>query len=162
MTHDTIPFRWTPERIARMRELLDKGFAFGLIAKELGCSRNSAIGKAHRLGVRTGRYPPITAPKRPPTRQEPSEPPLTGIFSLRPISPRRLVKPPPAAPAGVPAGILDVTGCRYAVGEDAKVAGRHLFCNAATGPDTSWCKHHAAIVTTPAWGKFALKRMGAP
>ena len=162
MNHDTIPYRWTPERIDRMRELLDKGVSFGLIAKELGCTRNSAIGKAHRLGIRTGRYPPVTAPKRPPTRQKPSQPPLSGIFSLRAISPRRLVKPPPVAPLGIPVGILDVTGCRYAVGEDAKTPGRFKFCNAATAPETSWCDFHADLVTQPAWGRFALKRMGAP
>lgn len=37
--------------------------------------------------------------------------------------------------------------CRYAVGEDANLTGRHLFCAAATLPDRPYCDHHHRIVT---------------
>jgi hypothetical protein len=37
--------------------------------------------------------------------------------------------------------------CRYAIGEDANVTGRHLFCAAATLPDRPYCEHHHRIVT---------------
>jgi hypothetical protein len=155
-------FPWTAAALARLCELHATGLSFELISRDLGCTRNAAIGKFHRLGVKSGIRPP---PKPKPVgekrlRGKPSTPPLNGILSLRGMSPRRLIKPAPSAPVGVPAGILDVTGCKYAVAEDAKTPGGFKFCNSPTADDRPWCEHHHAIVTQPAWGKFAMKRLG--
>lgn len=48
-TKQTTP--WTDERIALLRKLVGEGLSSALIGRELGCSRNSIIGKAHRLGL---------------------------------------------------------------------------------------------------------------
>lgn len=52
-TKQTTP--WTDERIALLRKLVDDGLSCRLIGLELGCSRNSIIGKAHRLGLSLSR-----------------------------------------------------------------------------------------------------------
>jgi len=49
---------------------------------------------------------------------------------------------------GVPLMELGRGQCRYSVGEDATVAGRHLFCAATTLPDRPYCQHHHGLVTT--------------
>lgn len=162
MAYDTQAFRWTPERIGRMRELLGTGHSFGLIATELGCTRNSVIGKAHRLGIKTVRYPTLKCQAKRPAYRKPSNPSLSGIFTLRAIGAKYVPKPPPMTPAGKPCGILDVTGCKYAIGEDAKTPGKFLFCNASRSEDSPWCEHHRAICTQPAFGRYAMTRMAAP
>ena len=50
-------------------------------------------------------------------------------------------------PAGVLLMNLGRGQCRYAIGEDANLTGRHLFCAAATLPDRPYCDHHHRIVT---------------
>lgn len=53
-----------------------------------------------------------------------------------------------AAPRpGQVCGILQVNGCRWPVGVDEKVIGRHLFCNAERGDDR-YCATHAALHAT--------------
>lgn len=44
-------FDWTERDIERLRKMLERGFSFRRIGVEIGCGRNSAIGKAHRLGL---------------------------------------------------------------------------------------------------------------
>jgi len=51
------------------------------------------------------------------------------------------------APRGVLLMNLGRGQCRYAIGEDANLTGRHLFCAAATPPDRPYCEHHHRIVT---------------
>jgi GcrA cell cycle regulator len=45
--------KWTDERMARLRELYEKGWSFSVIAHDLGdgLTRNAVIGKAHRFGL---------------------------------------------------------------------------------------------------------------
>lgn len=45
---------WTPERIETLRRLFEDGYSSGLIARELGCSRDTVIGKGTRLGLYGG------------------------------------------------------------------------------------------------------------
>jgi GcrA cell cycle regulator len=40
---------WSQERIGRLETLYRKGWSFGLIAADIGKSRNAVIGKAHRM-----------------------------------------------------------------------------------------------------------------
>lgn len=42
-------FDWTPGAVARLREAWAAGMSGGQIAAELGCTRNSILGKVHRL-----------------------------------------------------------------------------------------------------------------
>lgn len=41
---------WTEDRLAILREGFERGESFSLLAKRLGCTRNAALAKAHRMG----------------------------------------------------------------------------------------------------------------
>jgi GcrA cell cycle regulator len=154
----TGPF-WTDERVETMRDLLAKGWPCGKVAAHLGCSRNAVIGKAHRIeasegikltrrtGTKTGPHKRVLAPgaayRKP--RAEPRRTPRSSDDNRGAL----LIPAKPAKPAyvpGTPVGILDVTGCKWAVSESPDVIGRHLFCNApkAEGHDR-YCPHHAEM-----------------
>ena len=43
---------WTEERVEALRRLgVTQGLSYNQIARNLGCSRNTVIGKFHRLGL---------------------------------------------------------------------------------------------------------------
>ena len=42
---------WTPERIARLRELIEGGVTYQAAGIDLGITKNAAIGKARRMGI---------------------------------------------------------------------------------------------------------------
>ena len=54
---------WTPERLAKLKELWKSGLSISKIGLELGVSRNAVAGKAHRLGL-SKRQPPINNPNK--------------------------------------------------------------------------------------------------
>lgn len=64
---------WTPERIAQLKELWDKGESTAEIGRRLGISKNAVVGKAHRLSL-SARPSPIR-------RQAPRK--VTGIKGPR-------------------------------------------------------------------------------
>ena len=49
------PVTWTDEQKATVKEMLERGCSFRSIGDQLGRSKNSVIGVAHRMGLRTGR-----------------------------------------------------------------------------------------------------------
>lgn len=122
------PF-WTDERIAELHRLAAEGLSAAEIGRKLGCSKNAVIGKLHRVKVRTGITPErnSAAPKRKYIRR----PKLEGVAAL---------PPPPSRPCG----ILEVTGCKWAIGSDNSVAGGHLFCNSEKH-DERYCTFHAQL-----------------
>lgn len=124
------PF-WTDEKIAEMHRLVGQGFSASQIGRKLGCSRNAVIGKLHRVKVRAGIKP---------MRKHPESPYKSGSpkrkYTRRPKL--EIVAP---APASASCGILDVTGCKWAIGFDDSVIGRYVFCNAETH-DESYCPFH--------------------
>jgi len=159
------PF-WTAERIEAMTKWLEEGLSCSEVARRLGCTRNAVIGKVHRIeherGIRLTRERPNTArtgiaASRPPGFKRPyvrriGKPSLAGIsrgladLDPAPLFPASVLPslpgPTPPPPPGNHVGILDVTGCRWAVGEDDGVIGRHLFCNAPAADGCSYCAAH--------------------
>lgn len=56
---------WTVDKVEQLRRLVAEGVPYGQIGNKLGCNRNAAIGKAHRLGLTEYRgNKPMTKPKR--------------------------------------------------------------------------------------------------
>ena len=58
---------WTDERIEALKSALSEGQTYAKIAAALDCSRNTVIGKAHRLGLQHGALrtkPPAEKKKR--------------------------------------------------------------------------------------------------
>lgn len=60
----TPDFDWTPAAVERLRELWASGMSTAAIAREMKTSKNSIVGKAHRLQL-----PSRPSPIKPPTEQ---------------------------------------------------------------------------------------------
>ncbi len=92
------------------------------------------------------------APRAPALPSKSAAAPLAAPMAFRHSSP--MPKPvvgrgiPRVAP-GTPCGILQLSGCRFAVGESEMVVGKHLFCNATVEEGHSYCEHHAVVVVNP-------------
>lgn len=64
------PFAWTELRVAILRERWpDTSWSAARIGEELGCTRNTVLGKAHRLNLGKRRVAPKAAPHVPPKRR---------------------------------------------------------------------------------------------
>lgn len=154
---------WTPETIDLLRQLWDGegksatecAVAINQRFGRAAVSRNAVIGKVHRLRL-TRRPNPISTTldgaKRirvqGGSRPAPSLPQMPSPVRR---SRRRAPPKPPAPPPvllepprnGTLPTIVDVTGCKWSVDEDAN--GRHLFCNhPRSDTHASYCPFHAA------------------
>ena len=138
---------WSEESINRLRELRDTGLTFEKIGKILGRTKNSVVGKAHRIGIfSTLETKKKHAMLRGQERLREHERKVSADIA------RRAAQEPPDAPMGLEH--LGPSQCRYAVGGDKTVAGFHLFCarpiNDETRPaarnKSQYCKRHEEIV----------------
>jgi len=152
---------WTDEETNRLFELVKAGMTFSAIAREFpGRNRKACLGRYHRVLIKRGHIPNFrkrvlddetpelmrnTAPKRAYRAKipAPAVPKANVGFLLPAILPK-----PRKGPA---IGILDVTGCRWALAEDASLAGGHAFCNAPQKDGRPYCAEHCekARSTTP-------------
>jgi hypothetical protein len=137
---------WTMERIDHLFSMARDGKSFGQIAAHIGCSRNAAIGKYQRVRVARGEYMPKQRPRNQVTLANGETP------RRKPQLAARCDMPKPLAfvwkPSGPGVGIVEVTGCRYATGDDASVYGGFVFCNDPVDGKSLYCAHHAAIAYT--------------
>lgn len=141
---------WTEERVAELKRLCIEGKSFSQIAKTLGgISRNSAIGKAHRLGI-VGPGAAIrqqaSAPKaRTPTPKRPK--PKTSR-PIKDVATPGIIRPPvffaddPASANGVSLIDLTVQMCRWPIGDPGR-PGFH-FCAEGRATAGPYCARHAA------------------
>lgn len=155
---------WTVERIAKLRRLYDENFSFSEIAAALGggISRNSAIGKAHRLGIaghKVGRKPAmgpnaIRAPKRPATQGISAAVQKINMAKAAPpkVAPAPKIKPEPFVVATVDIvplnlGLMDLTEttCRWPIGDEPATM---TFCG-HDAPGGPYCPGHSAIAYQP-------------
>ena len=131
-----------------------------------GISRNACIGRWHRLKAQDRA---LALPLRKVSRilETVEDPNRISPQLLRNTTPKRRCEPrrpmPKPAQVGVgflmPAadeaprapgiGILDVTGCRWPIGEDPAVYGRHTFCNHETDGSAYCAEHHARYRQKP-------------
>jgi len=134
---------WTEERTAHLKRLLDEkrlrpDLSFSDIGRALGCSRNSALSKAHRMGwtdnvskrVRSHRQA-LRAVRR--VVASPVPPPEPYVEPIEPaLVPEKQRK-----------ALTDLSDrdCRWPVG-DPRHADFH-FCGARREPGISYCKAHA-------------------
>lgn len=129
------PRFWTDEKVAKMREMAEQGMSASEIGRVLRCSRNAVIGKMDRVKIRAGIKPERIKALRPrlpklrlPVRRAPKLVVVKSAVNM---------------PAGNGVGIFELTGCKWAIGYDEKVIGRHLFCNSELH-DHRYCQQHAA------------------
>ena len=55
---------WTEQDDARLRELLEQGLSYWEVGEAMGRSKNSCIGRGHRLGLMTRTDPAVIDAKR--------------------------------------------------------------------------------------------------
>ncbi len=96
-------FEWTPRATGLLRQLWDQGYSTRIIGEHLGCSKNSVVGKAHRMNL-SGRASSIVhGPRKvPKTKQRPiALPALPALPSRAPLPPV-LLAPFPSRPVMLP------------------------------------------------------------
>jgi len=71
-------FDWTEERIELLRQRWAEGVPTAAIGRELGVSKNAAVGKARRVGCEA-RPSPIRAPAGSPQARRPKRAPLVTL-----------------------------------------------------------------------------------
>lgn len=121
---------WTAERLATLRTMHVEGASYEEIAEATGFCVGSCRTKASRIGLASRgnihyRQPRSTNKPR----------------GFRP----RLVEGLAAPSTDHAVGILDVTGCKWAVTPDNCDKGGHLFCNHQVDENSPYCAYHAEL-----------------
>jgi GcrA cell cycle regulator len=140
--------KWPEEREDLLRKLFAEGMSFGMIAKELGLSRNAVIGKAHRMGLKGRKVSAYCLPQPPRERivgcgtkghravERIALPPLPEFTELViPFSQRKTLNE------------LEPIHCRWPVGDPSKPD--FFFCGADKHGSFPYCSFHCARAFEP-------------
>ncbi len=160
---------WTDERVEILKRLWKDGLSASQIASQLGgVTRNSVIGKVHRLNL-TGRAKPASVRPRP-RKTRPSAPPVPQRHtpvgnSLKPVlAPsnlqiqtlpvlERVPKPVPIEDLVVPISLnvsllaLNEEMCKWPIG-DPGARGFH-FCGHRQYRNLPYCEYHSRLAYQP-------------
>jgi GcrA cell cycle regulator len=136
---------WTIERIDQLKSLHAKGYSNSVIGGMMGCSRNAAIGKLHRLGLTWPNHQKrIKEPPRPPVERKPIHRIRQMGGGLRVISTLTGDLFEPRCVELVPRNLtlmeLEPNDCRYIAGNDL------LYCAHPQLPGSSYCPNHHRLV----------------
>jgi len=174
---------WTQKEIDQIFRMVSEGFSMSQIAATLeGRTRNAVIGKYMRVRMsRLGYTPTPRGPNGKQLSELIDEPVRISPQLLRNTTPKRACEPrrpmPKVAKAGVgvifkaplveppkdgAVGILDVKGCKWAVGENPKIYGGHVFCNHETDGKSPYCAYHHKQGKAQPIAKGAVKRFKVP
>jgi GcrA cell cycle regulator len=144
---------WTEERIEMLKKLLFDGLSLKQIGRELGITRNSVVGKAHRLGLSKGGVPASIAatpvprgPRRIKRRPQNITPVLAHINRADPGLPPTLSTPTPEdIPMGERKTLMKLLNndCRWPIGDPRDPD--FGFCGAPKCAGSSYCAGHARI-----------------
>lgn len=183
-SHSTI--KWTPERDEALKRLVTAGKTSSQIAALSGISRNSVIGRIHRLKLELARGKTKTNPKK--TAQPKAETPrraprrklIAGIEQIKLSQKPKAARPAKAAEAKVPVvipafldrdsyflpladtppvSLMDMhdQACRWPVNG---LYGREPIYCGRHAPDGPYCRVHHRIAFQPA-SSLKEKRHGA-
>ena len=150
-------FQWTEDRILEAIRLQREGWTTYQIARHFQVSRNAVCGKLFREKARRVLTTPVSRVTHPKPKKRkkamPTLPSASGLLRSLPV------------PVFVPderqlASIVDVTGCRWPVREDASFVGGHAFCNAATD-GKPYCEHHRKEAVAHYSAKLIRKTLGS-
>lgn len=154
-----MPTEWTVERVEEMRLLYARGDSASVIAAALGggATRNSVIGKIHRLrlparGRRTADPVEVERKRQAAQIRHVNNQRIRRAAERGDKAPVLLavVPPPPPFEGSLNLAIGDlrerrpdtVNQCRYPEGDAAPF----FYCGNETAPGSSWCGHHHPIV----------------
>ena len=135
---------WTDERIERLKEMWAGGSSASAIADELGIeSRNSVIGKVHRLGLPGRRKSSVSKTPRAkinrtrPFRMPPIRPAKTPVLTTRE---KEFILGKPCTT------IFELTDstCRWPIDNPGRIPA-FLFCGEEPVEKLPYCKCHARM-----------------
>lgn len=151
MTANAYTNPWPDEKVEMLKRLVAEGMSYSAIGRAIGVSRNAAIGKAHRIGIRTveasapGRKAAKPAPARRLSRKEAAE--VRGMEArIASKTEARPPKEPPPAPDQIAANPIPWTQrkvgfCAAPVGGEGADT---LYCGNKCEPDKTYCPGHSA------------------
>jgi GcrA cell cycle regulator len=154
---------WTDDRVELLKKLWADGLSASQIAAELGgISRNSVIGKVHRLGLAgRAKSPAAAMPRQRKPRSQGAmmriaRPAIRGNTVLAPMHAFEAeLEPEPQAsenivPIGQRCSILELgeSKCRWPIGDPS--APDFFFCGGKTIEGLPYCGYHSRIAYQPA------------
>jgi GcrA cell cycle regulator len=171
MQRSSSDFVWNDGTIQRLRSLWAEGHSTAEIGRRLGVSKNTVVGKAHRLDLpsrpspigRTGASVPRATPRPPMPRLADIVPMTTSVALPAGQEPQPSRCPKPAASAPVrpatnspttPAPIRpgrvgdNPRDCNWPIGEPGTRGFR--FCGASAQIGKPYCDEHARLAYRPA------------
>jgi GcrA cell cycle regulator len=162
---------WTTDRVEHLKKLWADGLSASLIAAELGgISRNSVIGKVHRLGL-PGRpkSPTASMPRQRKPRSRGATMRIvrhtirgnTALAALHAYEPQFGPEPEfteNIIPMGQRCSILELSEgkCRFPIGEPSTPD--FFFCGGKTIEGLPYCGYHSRIAYQPALDRRRVRR----
>ena len=110
---------WTDDKIKNLKKLWLKGATTAEIAKKLGLSKNSIIGKVHRLNLETRPSP------------------------IKKVAPVKKAKPAPKKVERIGIMELKINTCRWPIGDPTDED--FHFCGKNTVMGKPYCAEHCAM-----------------
>lgn len=133
-------FQWSDDNVRRMKKLARDGYSGSFIARELGTSRSSVLGKLFRLNLKMGSaVQPKLAPEKKINQADLLFPTPQLVLNTKEYEGdflRLLIHE------------CGVRQCRYEVDSPAQ-GGEYRFCGRETDEGQSWCPHHRKLVFQP-------------
>lgn len=136
---------WTNERVAELMRLWEAGRSASEIGRLLGVSKNSVVGKAHRMKLKA-RPSPIkrgSAPQMRRTVAPPSKPAVQAPAPAKPVQPQAAAPAParrPARPVARASG--KGPNCLWPIGDPGDQD--FHFCGAPAVAGKPYCDEHCA------------------
>jgi GcrA cell cycle regulator len=139
---------WDDERVKQLKQLHAEGLSCSLIAAKLGCglSRNSIVGKLHRIGLRSVK--PIVTKEKPAPRAHRRRPFHPVVIPFLPGE-RTMEQAQPSSPlndADIPLArrrtLMELRhrDCRWSCGDPG--ASDFFFCGAPAVDGFPYCRDH--------------------
>lgn len=148
---------WNDETTHELRRLWDQGLSAAEIGRRLGCSKNSIVGKVHRLGLESRpspirwpeayrKHPPavpgITGATLPPmASDEPLPLPFVPVRRAAPFTMTSLIGAPPTT---IFRPLVDIKPCCWPIGSPRDRA-TFRFCDDMAEPGRPYCREHAKL-----------------
>jgi len=136
---------WTDERVAELMRLWEAGRSASEIGRLLGVSKNSVVGKAHRMKLKA-RPSPIKRGSTPQVRRV-AVAPIARSAAQAPAAPKAVeTRVPVQAPAPRPRTVARANGkgpnCLWPIGDPGDQD--FHFCGAPAIPGKPYCDEHCA------------------
>lgn len=154
--------KWSERDRKKVKRLLANGATGAVVAREMGISRNAALGRIWRdpqMKLTWGTHHKPRAkkttqsrPKQPSPDPNPQTVPVSppGVSVCRPVAVKTPV-PVTAHGKGRPMALIG-TGrrwCKFPIREDAETLGHFLCCGHLSLPGDVYCKCHRDLSTKP-------------